>query len=186
MKRTLALIAIASMCSTLLGGCSAKPVVSDSKTWGNATLEEQRNWINQQADTAIEVLGQSDGWWEFDPSYPWPQDRESIMEDAPTKSCRPNSGGEQPGQLSLRLRNETFTDPFAAAERVKQYWISEGWEVTNVLEPGDDETATVDRIEYFRADRADGSGLALKAHERLVVLIIDTACSNDGTVVYRY
>lgn len=174
------LAAIAAV--TILGGCAVKPLVSDAEQWDSATLDEQRDWVAAQTDEAIAVLGKNDGWWEYDPSYRWPEQRKRIMREAETVNCRPNQGFDQPSSLRLILNNMDFKEPFAAAARLKQHWIDEGWTVTYVIDP---EEAPVPE-EYFRADREDGAVMSLDAYENLVVLEIDSSCSDDPSVVYRY
>ncbi len=155
-----------------------KPLVSDESRVTTMSRDEQAAWLESEVDAALGVLGQSDGWWEFSPDYPWPEQRVQIVEDLQTESCRPSKSGFQPGRLTIRLRNDVFGDPFEAAKRLRAYWEEQGWTVTNVINPDDAKF----KIDYFRADREDGAVMSFDATENLVVLKVRSACSENNSI----
>lgn len=176
-----------SVLAVFLGGCGPVPVVSDAKTWGHSTLNEQRAWATREVDAVTELIGIHDGWrWGWHPGSPWPEERESILEAIGTESCRPSreASDHQPGRLVLSLNRGPVPAPFEAAERVREHWVAEGWEVRDVEPP--EMTDGVLSSVHFRADREDGAGLALSAAELLLTLDVLSSCSDDSSVVYRH
>lgn len=152
-----------------------KPLVSDSQTWDQATLEEQRAWAQAQADEAITVLGQEEGWaMLLDDELLWPEHRTEIMGYARIDNCRPSKGSDQPARTMLDLSNLDFHEPFEGAARLKQHWIDQGWTVTYVIDPEE----APEPEEYFRADREDGAMLSLSASENYMSLAVYSSCSD--------
>ncbi|WP_153002136.1 hypothetical protein [Leucobacter chromiiresistens] len=137
----------------------------------NMTLSEQREWVGEQFDIAIEASAVEDGWFKTRRTLPWtdaPGDRDGILNMLYPREC---SVG---GRLVVSLQNRTADDPFAAAEKVRAFWESEGWTVSDIRSYESDP--------YFRADREDGAVLAFRASTGRMSLEIETSCSVHGTV----
>lgn len=176
MKKLVLKFTFVCCAAVLLGGCSSVPLVSDSQKWDHASSDEQLAWISKQADDAVGVIGQDDGWYSYSAEFPWPEQRDATLTNLIPDNCRPNQKGPQPGRYSLDLDNESVTDPFEAAKRLRAHWAEQGWTITDVVPLG----STKDPIDYFRADREDGAGLALTASEHNVSLQLQSSCSDNN------
>ncbi len=169
---------VALVLGGLLGGCGMKPLVSDESRVTTMSRDEQAAWLESEVDAAMNVLGQTEGWYQHDRTRQWSEIRVQFMQDLRTESCRPSKSGFQPGRLAIRLSNDMFSDPFEAAKRLRAYWEEQGWTVTNVINPDDAKF----KIDYFRADREDGALLLFDATENLVVLQVRSACSENNSI----
>ncbi len=149
----------------------------------NETLEEQRAWVAEQFDAVVEASGVSSGWhdiywqdvfWEEDR----PEDRELLL-----SAFFPGGCDGVAGQLYESLINADASalpnaeDPIEAAARVRAYWESAGWTVTDLYSPPNPDSP------HFLGDRADGAMLAFRASETGMSLEVGTACSGHSTVV---
>ncbi|WP_153002138.1 hypothetical protein [Leucobacter chromiiresistens] len=139
----------------------------------NMTLDEQREWVGEQFDAAIEASGVSEGWYDiYDQNVVWaddrPEDRDRTLNSLFPRDC--GSGG----RLIVALLNTSSEDPIAASENVRAFWESEGWAVSNIRSYESDP--------YFRADGEDGAQLAFMATAEHMSLEVVTACSVHATV----
>ncbi|PRI10569.1 hypothetical protein [Leucobacter massiliensis] len=139
----------------------------------NMTLDEQRAWVAEQLDAAVEASGVAEGWFDiYWHDVFWsadrPEDREMIL-----NSLFPDDCG-MGGQLITSLKNQTADDPLGAAARVRGFWESEGWTVSDVRSYGGNP--------YFRADREDGAVLAFQASPEGMSMSVESACSVNNTV----
>ncbi len=167
------LAAAALIVVSFISGCSSDPIVSDEWRSGSATREEQLAWIETEVDAVVQATGEPDGWRSGEERLDWTEDRAVLLEQIETESCRPNRADPQPGRRVFTVEHTDIGAPFAAAARVRAVWTSEGWDVSDVLDP----ESTGTQEDYFRADRSDGAILALDATEHSVILSVSTACS---------
>lgn len=166
-----------------LSACTQEvPLATEANYLSNETLDQQRQFVRQQADAAVETSGIVDGWYERgnspEAALPWRSDeeRDRIVRGLSSRKC----AGAKSGNLDLGLNNDiVLDDPFEVASRVQEFWISEGWAISNVLEPSSKEV-------YFRADKPDGVSLAFDATHRGLLLVITSSCSVNSTVANRY
>ena len=84
----------------------------------------------------------------------------------------------RPKRLILALQHEGSSDYLEIAERVRAFWLSEGWEVRDVIVP--QPTAKAPYL-LFRADRIDGTGVSFRAAERVLHLTVFSVCSENAT-----
>lgn len=164
--------------SLLLTGCVKEvPLVSKTSVTTNVTLEEQWAWMEEELDRSTAGSGVPDGWYKHFESQQVPWDADPANRKIIIKSLLPRGCG-MGGQLVELLLNEDVSDPFGVAERMRTFWESEGWTVTDIYpEPNPDEV-------YFRADREDGAGLSFRASERGLALMVLTSCSVNNTVTH--
>ncbi|MDI6023939.1 hypothetical protein QBL02_10330 [Leucobacter sp. UT-8R-CII-1-4] len=149
----------------------------------NDTLEDQRSWVTEQADAAISATGISEGWHERgylpEDDISWSTvatDRQRIIRGLVTAQC----SGTNSGLLDLGLNNDIQLDSFAQiVDQVRDFWQGEGWTITNVIPPNEEEL-------YIRADREDGAVLAFNATARGMLLEVASSCSVNSTVANRY
>ena len=139
----------------------------------NMTLDEQREWVGEQFDAAIAASGVSEGWYDiYNQNVYWAHDRQEdrgrILNSMFPRDC--GSGG----RLDESLKNTSAEDSIAAAARVRAFWESEGWAVSNIRSYESDP--------YFRADGEDGAQMAFQASPEGMSLEVATACSVHGTV----
>lgn len=174
--RRAAVVAAAAMVVLTMSSCMQEvPIVSleSGNETTNMTLSEQREWVGEQFDLAIDASGVEEGWFDiYDDSVVWapqhPEHRERILQSSLPRKC--GSGG----RLVESLKNRGAEDPFEAVDRVRAFWESEGWAVSNIRSYESDP--------YFRADREDGAVLAFRASTDGMSLEIETSCSVHGTV----
>ena len=171
-----ALLALAAV-----GGLSAclqeVPIVSNNpdNPSTNMTLEEQRQWVETQLDQALTASGAPDGWrWVGGKiEVPWTErdeDRALVLESLLPEDCGLG------GRLITLLKNQTADDPLGAAARVRTFWESEGWTVTDIWSnPSAAEPS-------FRADREDGALMGFEASVEGMSLSVYSACSVNNTV----
>ena len=163
---------------SLMGCVQEVPLVSEPRTTSVETLDEQLAWVEEQADAAIAAAEVPEGWYWGGSGVPeilWTgenADREPVRGSLLPVSC----GGSRAGRLYLGLRNaDQRSDSFVVADRVRAFWESEGWTVTDVTPPTDEE-------QDFRADRPDGALLGFTAAEDWLVISVHTSCSGHDTV----
>lgn len=160
-------------------GCMQEvPLVSKPRVTSTETLNELRLWAEGQADATIAAAEVPEGWYwggRNIPELPWTgetADREQVLGSMLPISC----GGSSSGRLDLSLKNaDERSDPFVVADRVRAFWESEGWTVTDVTPPTDQE-------QNFRADRSDGALLGFTAAQDWLVISVYTSCSMHNTV----
>lgn len=162
-----------------LGGCQSKPLVSEIAEWGYEDRFALQDWTGEQADAAIAATGLPEGWAQEDSDPPryWETERMLALVKAPSEYCRFGGPGEpRPERLQLSLRHEGLPEHLEIAEKVRELWIADGWDVIDVVRPQD-----VAEYPYllFRADKPDGRGLAFRASERVFYLTVLSACSDD-------
>ncbi|RGE19473.1 hypothetical protein D1J51_11490 [Leucobacter sp. wl10] len=160
----------------LIGCAREAPIVSRGSRTTVMTLDEQRSWVAGQLDLAVRASGVSDGWYDsFDEALLWSAgstaDRERLLNSLLPRGCDGFAG-----RLSVTLINNDAPDPFAAAGRVRAFWESEGWKVTDIR------SYSAGKEPYFRADREGGAELALEAAEGGIALEVASACSAHNTV----
>ncbi|MEJ6488266.1 hypothetical protein PQI23_00830 [Leucobacter sp. USCH14] len=169
-------VAVAAISVVAMASCVQEvPIVSNEpgNEITNMTLDEQREWVGEQFDAAIDASGIENGWFKSRRTLPWsntPKDRDGVLGMLHPRDC--STGGRL--IASLQNRSVEVNDPFAAAERVRTFWESEGWVVSDVLSYASDP--------YFRADREDGAVLAFRASTIGMSLEVETACSVHATV----
>lgn len=160
-------------------GCAQQPVVSDQKQADHSTIDEQRAWVTLQVNEAIDASGDSEGWVQLHTDLIWSQHSEQVLQQLRSEDCTPNLRSEiHSRRLSLVLINLAPTDPTQAALQVRRYWESQGWTVSNVIDSG---SVSAGRTEYFRADRADGAGLAFTSNDKSMTLIVESVCSDHAS-----
>lgn len=171
-----------------LSGCQeGSSVVSETKTYGTASLNEQRNWVVGEIVSVIAATGTENRWRGTETSAPrWDEERDSILESSRKVRCSFEPDRPNPAGLMVDLWSDPLEqDPFELAERVRRLWESEGWKISDIVRKGD--TAASNEV-YFRADRADGSEMSLDAVDdkggKLLLLSVQAACSSDPTVAW--
>lgn len=171
-------IALAALPAVLfLAGCMKEvPIVSTEKATTVMTLDEQREWVEDQLDAGVDATGVSEGWyWGSATKIPWsdrPEGRERIL-----GSWFPGGCDGHAGQLDASIRiKDGVEDPAGVAARLRAFWEAEGWVVTDVR------SNASERDPYFRADREDGAGLSFQASEKGMSLSVYSACSSHNTV----
>jgi hypothetical protein len=180
-SRKLLLRLVIALCGVgLLVSCQGGRVLSMSGAKSQASIDEQRMWIADELDAAIEVLGIRDGWYvSLNKENRWPEDRERILDRAYLAICGKGDIYTRPSYLRLTLQNDIpGTESFGPAEVLRDHWKAEGSEVSDVLSPTPGPVTEV----YFRADRKDGAVLGLDAFEYMVQISADAACSDHETV----
>ena len=161
---------------SMLASCTQEvPIVSNEREnpTTNMTLMEQREWVGEQFDAAIAASGVSEGWFDiYDQNVLWahdrPDDRAMTLNSLFPRDC--GSGG----RLIVSLLNTNSEDSIAASQKVRTFWESEGWAVSNIRSYESDP--------YFRADSGDGAQLAFMATSDHMSLEVVTACSVHATV----
>lgn len=147
------------------------------------TLDQQRAWVAEQFDAAIKASEIPEGWFDlYWQDVFWaddrPEDRALLLSGLFPRNCS-GAGGE----LYVTLLNRdadtdpSAADPVAAAAKVRAYWESAGWIVTDLhASPNPD-------APHFIGNREDGATLAFRASEIGMSLDVATACSVHSTVV---
>ncbi len=167
-------VAASVAAATMLSSCMQEvPIVSNEpgNPTTNMTLEEQRDWVGEQFDAAIAASGVADGWFKSRPTIPWSKaaiDRDGVLNMSFPRDCGLG------GRLIVSLKNLSADDPIAAAAKVRAFWESEGWAVSNIRSYESDP--------YFRADGEDGAQMAFQASPEGMSLEVVTACSVNNTV----
>ena len=150
------------------------PLVSESAITSVETLDEQRVWLEQQADAAIAASEIPEGWYDHgyipEDNVPWSalrEDRDLIIRPIAPIEC----GGRGTGRLDLGLNNDIAVPDIAVvADRMRAAWTAEGWTVSDVTDP------SPGRV-YFRADRADGAIMGFTATPEGLAIEISGTCS---------
>lgn len=165
----------------LLGGCSARPLLSEKGYTTHVLRADLEAWAAGQADAAIAATGLREGWMQelADPPRSWEAERAEVLVRAGTELCRMTPEEPRPRRIVLTLYHEGVEDYLEVAERVRVFWLSEGWEVRDVVRPED---VAPPPYLLFRADRIDGTGVAFRASERVFHLTLFSACSDNATV----
>ena len=154
----------------------------------NDTLDMQRAWVAEQFDAAIAASEIPDGWFDlYWQDVFWaedrPEDRAMLLGGLFPRKCSGLGSKLYVSLLNKDARTDpTAADPVKAAAKVRAYWESAGWTVTDLR-------ATPDpRSPHFLGDREDGATLAFRASETGMTLEVGTACSGHSTVVswWRY
>ena len=177
-SRATAVAAVVVLAGLGLSGClSENPIVTTGRATTNMTLEEVQSWVAWQFDDAVRASGQEDGWKDiYALETPW------LLERGPEQLSLinvwlPERCGDLGGRLAEQLRNREARDPLAMAERVRAFWESNGWQVSEVMSKPDPEAPR------FRADREDGALLGFAVVPGGVSLEVISACSANNTVV---
>ncbi|MFC5337198.1 hypothetical protein [Leucobacter denitrificans] len=156
---------------TLAGCLQEVPLVSEAKITTGKSLRELRTWVGEQLDAAVAASEVDEGWYD---SY-WhdvfwstdrPQDRELLL-----SALFPGGCGGNGGRIEISLKNMTAEDPLAAAAKVRDFWKSEGWVVSDIR------TYAPDTQPYFRADNEYGETLAFQASSEGMTLEVASSCS---------
>lgn len=179
-KMTLGLKFFVAVCVVgVLSSCQGVPLLSTSGAKTDMNISELRNWAANEADKALAVLNLDGEWYDsLKESTLWGRDRELLLEEASVSRCG-SGNGDLPGRLEITIQNMTFTgDVLRQAEKVRSFWESEGWEVSNVLSEPDSLSPL-----YFRADREDGALVAIDAASNFIEVSIYSACSNDPSML---
>ena len=150
------------------------PLVSESAVTSVETLDEQRAWLEEQADAVVAASEIPEGWHQRghipEENVPWsalPEDRARVIGRLSPIEC----GGRGTGSLDLRLNNDiAVPDITVVADRMRAAWIAEGWTVSDVTDP------SPGRV-YFRADRADGAIMGFRATPEGLAIEISGTCS---------
>lgn len=172
-----ALLTLAAVLAVLAqSGCA--PATGASAPDPGATALEQRAEVSAAADAVIRVTGLEGRWRARAPeSLRWPEDRELILDSARSTRCAAEPGGGGPTALLLGLWTEPLDeDPLALADRVRDHWAAEGWEVVDIGDPAGVE------VRYIRAEGTNGAMMTLKAGaiaDRLLILSLRSECSGD-------
>ncbi|XPP26670.1 MAG: hypothetical protein ACNYNX_00375 [Leucobacter sp.] len=152
--------------------------MSDRGPVGDAPVEELREWVADEVGAVIEVTGLESHWrMLLELELRWAEDRELIFERSHLPRCTTRSGQINPASARVDLISDPLEeDPFELAERVREHWEGEGWEISQ-LGPS-----------YYRADRADGATLAIEGAEgaagKMLVLAVQSVCSNNLSVAH--
>lgn len=177
-KRPVVVLAALATVIAVSGCLQEVPIVSrdtGNKTT-NMTLEEQREWVGEQFDAAVTASGAAEGWYDiYWKDVFWsadrPEDRELLLGSWFPRKCGLG------GRLDESLKNMTADDPLGAAEKVRAFWESDGWTVTDVWsDPSPAEP-------HFRADREDGAFMGFQASVDGMSLSVYSACSVNHTVM---
>ena len=150
------------------------PLVSESPITSAETLDEQRVWLEQQADAAIAASEIPEGWHQRghlpEENVPWSalrEDRDLIIRPIAPIEC----GGRGTGRLDLGLNNDiAVPDITVVADRMRAAWTAEGWTVSDITDPSPEEI-------YLGGDRADGAMLGFRATPDLLLIEIYGTCS---------
>ncbi|MFC6234563.1 hypothetical protein ACFPZL_05645 [Leucobacter soli] len=163
------------------------PVLSERNEVAGRTLQEQQEWAVAQVEAVISVTGTEGLWRGRGETGPrWDEAQLRILDRSRHVSCSSEPGKVNPAGLLVRVRTDPLDeDPYRLAERVREYWATEGWTVSDVY--GVEDSAAADSA-LIRADREDGAMLALSASDagggRLLFLDVQAECSNDPTVAW--
>lgn len=165
----------------LLTSCSTKPLVSAKGYVTHAFRADLEAWVAGEADSVIEASGIQEGWLQqfSDPPLYWGVDRNEVLSRTDIRDCLLTSGDmPRAMRLQLALEHEGSPDYMVVVEQIRALWVSAGWDVRDVVRPQD-----VPQSPYvlFRADRVDGTGVMLKADERVFRLTLFSACSDNAT-----
>lgn len=165
----------------LLSGCVHEvPLVSNETRIRMSvdTLEEQRAWVEEQADIVIKASGVAEGWHQRRSTredFAWigpSEERSAYLTGLLPQFC----GGTRAGRLDLGLNNDVVLEnPLAVADRVRAFWEAEGWVVSEVL-------PVLEGERDLRADREDGALLGFTATPDGLLIEIYTSCSADASV----
>ena len=150
------------------------PLVSESAVTSVETLDEQRAWLEEQADAAIAASEIPEGWYDHgyipEDNVPWSslrEDRDLIIRPIAPIEC----GGRGTGRLDLGLNNDiAVPDITVVADRMRAAWTAEGWTVSDITDPSPEEI-------YLGGDRADGAMLGFRATPDLLLIEISGTCS---------
>ena len=150
------------------------PLVSESAVTSVETLDEQRAWLEEQADAAIAASEIPEGWHQRghlpEENVPWsalPEDRARVIGRLSPIEC----GGRGTGSLDLGLNNDiAVPDITVVADRMRAAWTAEGWTVSDITDPSPEEI-------YLGADRADGAMLGFTATPEGLAIEIYGTCS---------
>ena len=171
-------LSVALTAVTIMFGLSAcvqeVPLVSESAITSVETLDEQRAWLEQQADAVVAASEIPEGWHERgyipEKNVPWSalrEDRDLIIRTIAPIEC----GGRGTGRLYLGLNNDiAVPDITVVADRMRAAWTAEGWTVSDIIDPSPEEI-------YFRADRADGAIMGFTATPEGLAIEISGTCS---------
>ena len=155
------------------------PLVSESAITSVETLDEQRVWLEQQADAAIAASEIPEGWHQRghlpEENVPWsalPEDRARVIGRLSPIEC----GGRGTGRLDLGLNNDiAVPDITVVADRMRAAWTAAGWTVSDITDP------SPERI-YLGGDRADGAMLGFKATPEGLLIAIYGTCSAHASM----
>ena len=171
-------LSVALTAVTIMFGLSAcvqeVPLVSESAITSVETLDEQRAWLEQQADAVVAASEIPEGWHERgyipEKNVPWSalrEDRDLIIRTIAPIEC----GGRGTGRLYLGLNNDiAVPDITVVADRMRAAWTAEGWTVSDITDPSPEEI-------YLGGDRADGAMLGFKATPEGLLIAIYGTCS---------
>lgn len=189
-KRTSTALSLALAVLISIGVCSCgkeTPLRPHVRGANDQTLKEQQEWAELQIEQVIAITGTAGRWrGDSDQEPGWEEHRQQILDEARRSSCTFEAGKVNPAQLLLDVwADRVESDPFTSAERVREQWKSDGWGVSDVIRRED--TVSGNEIE-FRADRADGSMLALSAIREvrggILSLTVQAACSAHPSVAW--
>jgi len=177
-QKSLQKISVALTTLIIMFGLSAcvqeVPLVSESAVTSVETLDEQRAWLEQQADAVVAASEIPEGWHQRghipEENVPWsalPEDRARVIGRLSPIEC----GGRGTGRLDLGLNNDiAVPDITVVADRMRAAWTAEGWTVSDITDPSPGQI-------YFRADRPDGAIMGFRATPDLLLIEISGTCS---------
>ena len=179
MRRRGGLLLASLFAASMLMSCTGAPVTeeTDEMPSEHATLEELRDWVGAEVDLVSDLTGLESSWrMLLDLDLRWAADRAEIFERSHLPRCS-LGGGTNPAAVQIDLLSDPLdTDPLELAERVRDQWESDGWDITQIG-PG-----------YYRADREDRAMMTVEGAEgaggKLLALTVQSACSSDPSVAY--
>lgn len=187
MIRTLKQIVATAAAVALVLGVSActpeVPLVSETTPLSNETIDEQRAWVEEEADAAVIASGIADGWHQRghvpEENIAWSglqEDRSQVIGRLSPIEC----SGAGTGALNLGLNNDTAVeDATAIADGMRAFWESEGWTISDITPPSSNEV-------YFRADREDGAILGFRATPTGLLIRVTSTCSAHASVTNAF